>query len=191
MSHPPTFSPTRVVRMRYRFKATAARPGAAGDQLTGASFLDLWCTTPTAATGYQLGNYFRVRKIEIWGPMASDLVPVTVSVEWNGTTVGAYGKSVVVSDTSMGSTEPAHVVAKPPAGSQVAQWLGSGAPLVAKLIYPANAIVDVSFDLVMRDEGTAVAVTGAVAGATVGAIYVRALNSPVDANLVPQSVATI
>ncbi len=177
--------------MRYRFKAVAARSLAAGDQLTGASFLDMFCVATGAAAAYQLANYFRVRKIEIWGPMASDLAPVTVSVEWNGTTAGAYGKSVVVTDTSMGSSEPAHVVARPPPGSQVAMWLGSGSPLIAKLSYPANSIVDVSFDAVFRDEGTAVSVTGAVAGATTGALYVRALNSPVDNNLVPVGVATI
>lgn len=184
---PPEFVPTRVLKCKYRFKATAAKTS---DQLTGASFLDLLCTTPTAITGFQLGNFYRISKIEVWGPMASDLAPVTVSVEWNGTTAGVYGKSVIHSDTSMGASIPAHVVSRPPVGSQVAQWLQNTSN-VCKLVYPINSIVDITFQLVLRDDASVTAVTGAVAGATVGAVYVRALNSPVDNNLVPVSVATI
>jgi len=137
-----------------------------------------------------LGNFFRVKSIEVWAPMAADLVPVTCSVEWNGLTAGALGKSVVHSDTSMGATRPAHVFSRPPAGSQVLQWQ-SNANNVCLLKYPANAIVHVKFSLVVRDDGTTASVTGAVAGATTGAVYVRALNSPTDNNLVPLSVATI
>jgi len=44
---------------------------------------------------------------------------------------------------------------------------------------------------VNNDGKVTVTVTGAVAGATVGAIYIRALNSPVNNNLVPVSNATI
>ncbi len=187
--HPPEFVPTRVVRCKYRFKATAA---STSDQLTMASFGDLLCVATGAAAAYQLGNFVRLRKIEIWGPMASDLVPVTVSVEWNGTSAGLYGKSVIHSDTSMGSSRPAHVSTRPPEGSQLSQWLRCNVNSNCCLLkYPANAIVDVSYELVVRDDAAVDAVTGAVAGATTGAIYVRALNSPVNNNLVPLSVATI
>jgi len=183
------FTPTCVVKRRLRFKATAA---SASDVLTAASFGDLMCVTPTAATGVQLGNFFKVHSIEIWGPMAADLAPVSVSIEWAGAVVGMLGKSVRHSDTSMGSAEPAHVRSTPPPKSQVSQWLSTlNANGVCTLVYPANAIVDIVYSLVLRDDGVATAVTGAVAGATAGALYVRALNSPSNNNLVPVSNPTI
>jgi len=189
-THPPEYVPTRVVKCKYRFKATAL---SAADQITVQAFGDLLCVASAAAAAYQLGNWIKIHKLEIWAPMASDLVPVTCSIEWNGTTAGLYGKSVIHSDTSMGANAPAHLMSRPPAGSQVAMWLstGAGATNVCKLQYPANSIIDVVYSLVLRDDGLAVAVTGAVAGATTGATYVRALNSPTSTNLVPLSVATI
>lgn len=139
-----------------------------------------------------MANYAKIHSIEIWGPMAADLVPVTASVEWTGNAVGAYGKSVRHSDTSMGASMPAHVKSVPPKGSQSAQWFSTvDANRVCTLAYPANSIVDVVLSLVMRDDGTATAVQVAPAGATVGAIYIRALNSPVNNNLVPLSNSTI
>ena len=188
MPHPQQFSPTRVIKCRYRFKATAL---SAGDSITGVSILDILCVATGAAAASQLGNFFRMRKVEIWGPMAQDLVPVTVQVEWPSTGAGAFGKSVVHSDTSMGSSEPAHVISRPPPNSQATQWMATTASILMIVKYPANAIIDFTYDLVLRDDASNTAVTGAVAGATVGALYVRALNSPTNNNLVPVSVATI
>jgi len=186
--HPPQFTSTFIVRRKLRFKATAF---SAGDTVTFISLGDLWCNTPTAATGYQMSNYVRIRKIEMWAPMAADLIPVTCSVEWVGGGAGLLGKSNIVSDTSMGSGEPAHVVTRPPAGSQIAEWQTTTGANAFKLVYPANTIIDLSIDFVVRDDASAVAVTGVVAGATVGASYIRALNSSVNNNLVPLSTATI
>jgi hypothetical protein len=176
-----------VVKRRIRFKATAARTG---ETITAAAFLDLYCTTPTAITGFQLANACRIRSIELWGPMAADLVPVTVIAEYNGLTPGLFGNSLRASDTSIGSTSSAHVKLVP-TGLQEGMWFASGAQIVATLSYPLNTIVDVVVEIALVDNAAAVAVTGAVAGATIGASYTRALNSPTDNNLVPQGLSTI
>lgn len=188
MSHPSEFTPTVVVRRRLRFKATAL---SAADAIASISVQDLWMMATAANAGNQLGDTFRIHAVEIWGPMAADLVPVTVSVEWTDPNLGAIGKSVRHSDTSMGSATPAHVRSVPPKTSQVSQWTNSSAGSLFTLAYPANAVVDFVYSLVLRDTAAATVVTGAVAGATVGALYVRALNSSVNNNLVPVSVATI
>jgi hypothetical protein len=91
----------------------------------------------------------------------------------------------------MGATEPAHVISRPPPSSQAAQWQTASAATAFLLVYPINSIVDVTLQMVMLDDGVATAVGGAVAGATPGAIYIRALNSPLNNNLVPVSNATI
>jgi len=193
ISHPPQFQPTITVSKRLRFKATAAATSAAPTVLDTSTFADLWCVAATTTSAYGLASHARLRKIEMWGPMASDLVPVTVQVDWTGsTTVGGSGRSNRVSDTSMGASEPAHLASKPPPNSQVFQWFDvSSGFQICTLAYPAGAIIDVTYDLVVRDDGSAQAVQGAVAGATVGANYVRSLDSVTGSNLPPVSLATI
>jgi len=157
-------------------------------------FCDLWCVAATATSAYQLASHVRVKKIEMWAPMASDLVPVTISCDWSGSTsAGVYGKSNRVSDTSIGSSDGAHIVTRPPAGSQIAQWISTagGTLTLCDLSYPINTIIDVTYELVVKDDGAATAVTGAVAGATVGANYIRSLDSGSATNLVPLSYSTI
>lgn len=189
ISHPEPFQPSFVLKKRLRFKAVAA----ATTTLTFNDLFDLWCMAATTTSAYRLAQAFRVKKIEVWGPMASDLVPVTVSCDWTGsTTSGSFGKSNRVSDTSMGSTEPAHLSSRPPAGSQIAQWItgGSTTPFCI-LTYPLGSVVDLTYEIVCRDDGTAQSVASAVAGATVGANYVRALDSTSGVNLIPISYSTI
>lgn len=187
--HPPQFTPSFVLKKRLRFSAVAASTTTLTPQNLG----DLWCVAATTTSAYQIAQSVRLKKIEIWGPMASDLVPVTVSVDWTGSTVpGLFGKSNRVSDTSMGSTEPSYITTKPPAGSQIAQWLSaSDTQNLCKLTYPLGAIIDIHYEFVARDDGAAVAVSGAVAGATVGVNYVRSLDSVTATNLVPLSYPTI
>lgn len=189
-SHPPMFNPSTVLRKRIRFQAVAAGTTT----ITSIDLADLYCVAATAVSAYQLGNNFRLKKIEMWGPMASNLVPVTVSVDWigNASGAGAAGKSNRVSDTSMGSAEPAHLKTSPPPTSQLSQWQNGLTNFnLCKLTYPAGTVIDLTYDLVLKDDGTAAAVTGAVAGATVGANYIRSLDSSSAVNLPPVSYATI
>jgi len=187
--HPPDFRPTAVVRRKLRFRATAA---GVSETISGLALGDLFCTTPTAITGAQLASHYRIRAVEIWGPMAADLVPVTVTIEWSGSSLGGLGQSIRHSDTSMGSATPAHVKTRPPQTTQASQWMVSTTnQAILTLSYPANAVIDLTYEAVLHDSATVTLVTGAVAGATVGATYVRALNSPVNNNLVPIGLSTI
>lgn len=186
--HPPPFVATFVVKRKIRFQCTAA---LTAKTLQIADFGDLWMTTPTAATGFQIANFVRIRKIEMWGPMAADLIPVTCSVEWAGTTIGLMGKSSIQSDTSMGADRPAHVASRPPPGSQIAQWFAcQGNQTVVILNAPVQTVLDLTIEFVVRDDGTATAVATVPAGATVGATYVRALDTSGGAVIKPVSIAT-
>lgn len=187
--HPPQFTPTFVLRKKLRFQAVAA----ATTPITILSLGDLWCVAATAVSAYQLASHIRLKKIEIWGPMSSTLVPVTVTIDWIGSTVGSFGKSNRVSDTSMGSTEAAHVKSAPPPGSQIAQWCAAAATnAICNVTYPIGAIIDISYEVVVRDDASVQAVNGAVAGATVGANYVRPLDSVTSGtNLPPVGYSSI
>ncbi len=158
--------------------------------------LDLLCMAATATSAYRIPNAVKLRKVEVWAPMASDLAPVTCSVEWRQPAVagqGVGGNSQIRSDTSMGSARPAYVSAKPPPGSLASMWLNGGNPFTVLAISgPANTVVDVHLSFRVGDSTSeAQAVGAAVAGATVGTVYVRKLDSNNAALLPPVALATI
>jgi len=192
IAHPPAFTSTFIVKKKVRFQASAA---GSADVVQIASIGDLWCVATTATSASQLAEFIRIKKIEMWGPMASDLVPVTVTCDWTGAaTAGLFGKSNRVSDTSVGSTEPAHILSRPPQGSQIAEWLNAANSNTAfQLTFPSGTVVDFTYELVVRDSGSTQAVGTAVVGATVGANYLRALDnrSPGTGVLIPVAYSTI
>jgi hypothetical protein len=143
------------------------------------------CMATTADAAYALSNAARLRAIEIWSPVTADLVPVTCSIEWPGAE-GYVGRSQRVSDTSMGSSIPAHVKSRAPPGTFASLWHTIAATgTLATIVCPVNSVIDVLVDLAVSDSGLAVAVTGVVALATAGVVYCRALTSPASVTLLP------
>lgn len=141
------------------------------------------CVADSADSAVQLSTSVRLTRVEIWGPPASDLIPVTVETEWAGAE-GYAGTSARVTDTSMGSTMPAHVNSRAPAGSMAGMWHASTSTgTLCRIACPVNSIVDVAVQLALADSGTSTQVTGAVAGATAGVLYCRALTSPASTTL--------
>jgi len=177
ISHPTPNQPTVSVSKTFRFKSALAVTGSAIRPIDLCSVL---VVATTANELYRLCNNVRLRSVEIWGPPAADLTPVTVSVEWGGGE-GYAGASRRITDTSMGSTMPAHVRALPPRGSMAGLWhVDTSTGTLATIICPINSIVDVHVDVTFHDDGLAApCLTGSIGGATVGAIYMRALTSDV------------
>jgi hypothetical protein len=124
--------------------------------------------------------------VELWGPMAATLTPVTVSVEYSSNNSAQFtAPSKIFSDTSMGMVG-AHVFTRPPKESYANFWLGNTGISVMTLTYPAGAIIDLVFDMVLAD-GQALNTTNVVVvGATVGDVFVNSLDSTTD-NLTPVS----
>ncbi len=172
---PPQIVPSISIGHVFRFQTSAATSIA----VSGISLGDLLCVAATTTSAYQLANAVRIRKVEIWGTATNVFTPVTVSCDFSGSSAGSFGPSRIISDTSVGATRVAHVVAKPPRDSQANQWQSSSsASTLFTLVLPTLAVVDIHYSLTMRDSAGATSVTGAVAGATVGQLYVRALDSP-------------
>ncbi len=186
---PPQLQTSVQIHKVFRFQASAANTVNLSFQDLG----DLLCMASAANAAYQLANAVRLRKIEMWGPPASTLVPVTVSVEWLGSTAGSVGSQNNATDTSVGSTRVAHVSAVPPKLSQTAQWqLSTNSGFACQLKYPANCILDLHYSITLRgDSASAQAVTAAVAGATTGQVYLRALCSTTSTDFAPVSFVTI
>jgi len=186
---PPQLTIPIVAGHTFRFLANTA--GSA--QLTKSSFGDLLCLAATATSAYQLGSAFKIRKIEMWGPPTSTFTPNTVSCEFNSASGTTVGPSRVFSDTSVGATRVAHIVAKPAKESTASFWQNlSGTDQVCLLYYGDKTIIDIHYSIVLRESAGVSAVTGAVVGATVGQLYLRPLDSVTGgSNLAPVSYVSI
>lgn len=190
-SGPPPFAASIRVDRVYRFQASSA---VSADVVSSTSLCDLLCMATGADAAYGIARAVKVRKIEIWGPMAQNLTPVTVSVEWAASgSAPVAGPSNIVSDTSMGSARCAHVVSTPPPQSACAFWQVASGEAMFTLGFPAGSVVDLHLSQVFFDGETPVAVSTGVAGATVGQVYLRPLDSvtPGAFVLTPTSYPTI
>jgi len=186
---PPPFNATiSVMRKKFRFQNN----GVAGPYtITDSELLDLFCVASSTTAAYRLASAVRLRSIQIWAPAASGGA-VTTSVEFPQTGQVFSGPTTVRSDTSMGATNNAHVSAVPPKDSLQSKWISTGNGVnYLILVLPENSIVDIAMDLVLQNGEAPHAVTAAVTGATVGSIYVRALDSAGSADLIPVSYVTV
>lgn len=188
--HPPQFIASVVVRKTFRYKSSGSM---ATDQLSIKDILTSFVMATAATTANSLMTSFKLHAVEMWGPMASDLAPVTVSCEFNFiTTSGLGGPSKFVSDTSMGSSACAHIRAVPPPGSTARFWQSdpaSGDNLVL-LNGPLNTVVDLDISFILNDSGTSGAAITLIA-ATAGIVYLRKPDVSSAGVLVPVSYISL
>ena len=145
-----------------------------------------------ANAAYRVMSAARVRSVEIWGPAAAAGV-ATVAIEWSGTPGNFTGPKKLITDTTLGSSRPAHVYTRAPKQSVADMWFSDAATGGGIIVIdaPQDAIIDVTVDFVVRNSEGAVAVTAALAAATVGKMYVRRLDSSTSSLIVPVSMDTI
>jgi hypothetical protein len=190
ISHPCPIQTTVTFQKKIRFTATS---GLSSDVITLQDIMDLYCFAVSSSSAYQLCLAVRLLSVELYGPMSSSLVPVTVSLEYLNNNQGPTGPTQVFSDTSMGSASCAHLRQAPPSGSLQSMWLNSDSVGINMFVLngPVNTIVDVSLELVLRNGETPVSVGAAVTGASTGQLYIRSLDSNGDNVLQPVSFVTI
>lgn len=173
--NPPEFDATIVSHHRFRGKFASAL--TTPTVITGTELLRSVLVALTATTTSAIYTAYRIRRCQLWGPPASDLVPVTVTLEFAPTIGGgAVGQRPrTFSDTSVGATEVAVIDQKPPPMSAAAMWQSNlGAGLTdgggISVTGPANTIIDIVLDLVLQNGDPVLAGPTAV-GATAGRIY--------------------
>ena len=189
---PGPYVPTIIVSKVFRFQAASALSGYV---VQTRDLGDMLCVAVTATSAYQLAKAIRVRKVEMWGVAGQDgRSGSTISIDWLGGTAGTIGSNIKQSDSTIGTARIPHLVSKPNKMSQAAQWQAanqSPADLFS-ITLPANGVIDVHLSLVLLDDAGVNAVTAAVAGATVGQLYCRALASNAStSSLPPVSFPTI
>lgn len=138
-----------------------------------------------AAQAYQIADVVRLRAVELWSIVTDGSIN-TIDLEYVWSANEVLGNSVIHSDTSLGTSQPAHIYAKPPRHSLASFTQStSNADIAFKMNLPAGAIIDVHLTYSLRDSAGVQAVTGAIAGATAGTMYIRALNSSVSTSTLP------
>jgi len=176
LSHPPqipSYGISRDVRMRFSVTAGGTT------NITFQNLLDVILMATSSTAGYDLFEAVRVNSVELWA-ISTLGTPVTVSLIYDGSTVGAAGDLKTHTDTSMG-VEPAHVRARPDPLTQAGQFQASAANVAFTVSAPAGAVVDVSLTLRQPVLGVAVAAQNVLVGATIGALYYRGLDGKTSA----------
>jgi len=184
--HPPQLKTAVSCRHVFRFKASSALSAV---QIQAHFINDLIQVAATTTSSYTVIDTFRINSVKMWGPMASDLVPVTVSLEWVDAVAQLDTNRALISDTSMGSTRCAYINARPPPRSTASFWQGDSSNPSFILNGPNNTVVDldISFTIINNVNGDDNPISITVAGATVGQVYFGRLDGPTTGLLIPVS----
>jgi len=177
--NPPQWSST--VRFNYvqRFFINTAG-GVSQRAITNIDIFDLKCACITAATAARIFGGAKLNSIECWAANSSATASNTLVVEMFTNNPNLGSSSKIFSDTAVGTSNVAHVKAKPPKGSFSADWLPNviGTEYtVFNLTGPQGTIIDINMTIELNDDETALFVLGAFAAGTPGTIYTRALDS--------------
>lgn len=166
---PPDFQPEIAVGTVIRYKASQA---ITSGQIQVSDLLRSYFIATTSTIGYSILAAVKVKRVEVWGAMASDLSPITVSVEFNSDGVETGARKVSHSDSSMGVT-PAFVSAKPVKDSIAGKWQGENSTQNLFLVTcSANSIMDIHVTLVFKNDEDPSGNFG-ISGAVAGKLYCR------------------
>lgn len=184
--NPPQLETSIQATHRFRFVANGSGSTAT---ITRISLIDLLCVATAANAAYRVIDAFKIKSVELWSANSVASPDAnTAEIEWLAT--DNIGNSSTRNDTAIGVSDIAHVFARPPVGSTASFWnqssSGSADVSLFRIAIPDGGMVDVVLNIIFSDSDHAIAVTGAVAGATTGKFYCRALDSAAGtATLVP------
>jgi len=194
-SFPPPLTATLQIDMVVRYEATGALSNTA---ITSQDLIDSIVVATAANAAADLPVSAKIRKVEMWAPPAATAASVTLSIEDSQGPQGGAGPvggpSRIRSDVSMGTNRPAHVVWRPRPGSLQALWQTNGVNNTEPLLLltgPVGTVLDLHASWTLQDGENVQGPGAAVAGATTGRLYLRALDSNGSALLGPVSFPTI
>lgn len=150
--------------------------GTVGAQMTAAQLAAALGVIATAATtSVFIADQIRLRRVCIWGPVATAGTPVNVMLKFvdDPTNNTQSGAPKTVQDSSISFDRPAYCCLEPPKDntSVFSQWIDSS--LATPWIFlaaPPGSIMDLHFNFIVDDIGVTSA-GPALIGATAGVIY--------------------
>jgi hypothetical protein len=164
---PPQLQPRIRASKTFRLRATSDQFGVGITVLDLIGLCGLTANTTTSASSHV--SSVKVRRVEIWGTPGSNAATSQVSLTWK--LDANLGLPTEVSDISLSTARPAHIVASPPAKSPVSFWLnpGLGGQNIFTMYVPQGGIVDISLDMQYADDEAGQVYSGT--SLTVGSTY--------------------
>ncbi len=186
-SQPGTLTASIQVDKVIRFKFAAALTNVV---VKDTDLIDLLCMASSATAAYGLPKAYKLRGIEMWADPVAGGALISIEDQAVSSDIGYTNR--IREDVTLGTTRPAHLKWVPPPLSVNSTWqTGLNNQARFKLNSSGAGYLDLHISFVLQDGDTPVAVSAAVAGATTGRVYIRALNSSSGTNLVPVSFPTI
>lgn len=154
---PPQFRSNIKYNHRFRFLITPANAsGGLLDVTVNALLLSFGTLLSNATTGYAINQSFKLRRVSVWTPPATQGSVATCTLLWtdqSGATAVAGNTGLEVSDSTNSVTTPAHISAKPPAGSLASWWHSFADPstYLFQLTAPIGSLIDIDAELVLAD----------------------------------------
>jgi len=183
-SHPEPIVNQPVQKFILRTIANSSEQDEGFNYNTLAGMLGIIATSSTVST--YLSTAFKLRRIRMWGPVATAGTPVTVSIRLMQSSADFVTPPKTWTDTSVSFDHPAFLDWVPPLGSLAEKWHSSvQGDQIFTLTFPVGATIDFHFSYVLNDaDGTINGPT--LSGATVGLVYHK-----IEAGLTPVEVNTI
>lgn len=168
---PPPFQATFVVHKKIRWTALTSFTDTA---ITIQNVLQCYGVATTAVTGAPLFTSMRMRSVEMWAPATSG-TQIRIDFEYVFGAGGFAGPSMVWSDATMGTANPAHLLCRTIRNSIQSQWLQSNAVAFFQFSGPADTVIEIDATFVIQD-ATNVAASQTLVAAVPGATYIRSLD---------------
>lgn len=171
---PPSIPSNVQVTHTFRFQGDVT----GYDIVTYGDLFRLAGSVATAATSIRpIYTSLRLNSVELWA--TNTLGSSSCSLRW--TTTGAYGNvDKEITDSSLSTAYPSHLIARPPREAYQAAWytLVSANSLEAFQYQGVGALLmDINLSLIIQDNQPTGTGTQAVTGATIGAIYYPTFNT--------------
>jgi len=171
--HPPPLSGFELrhsTRIRYTTNAACVN-----QSITFADLGDTIAFAATAIAPFQVFDFVRIRRIELWAIMAIG-TSTSVEVIFSGTGAGQAGDNITHTDTSMG-LEPAHLRVIPAANCLASLFQSTQAASSAFVLNtPTGTVIDITLEFRGSTSGTTDACQNASVAAPVGATIWRGLD---------------
>lgn len=150
---PTKYTAQAVRSITIRTIANAAQTGFEIQNFQLANMLGVVASSTTAS--FNISALFRLKRVRMWGPVATTGVPVTVALTWENSQQDFMTPPKTLSDTATSIDYPAHLDLRPPRTSLADKWHASNSTNVALFMnFPLNTVIDFTFDWVLNDDAS-------------------------------------
>jgi len=180
---PPMFIQQEVRKLRIRCTSSAAiTAGSVTMAHLGGMLGIISLATGAGSASSLICDQARLRRVCVWGPVATAGTPVTVQLKYvdDPTSNTQSGPPRTVSDSSISFDRPAYVCLEPPKdnSSIFSQWFDTNLNTAYFVITcPSGSIVDFWFNWILDDQGATQAGPTITAASILGQIYHRSITT--------------